>query len=252
MNPKKLLTCLVVLTLLIMLGACSREEDESIKKSPAVAESVAPVPATRDAADAPPTSTPLQGQEENIAAKPAKAAPPEILSLKLEPALIFPGTLVKALVETSDSTDQFSLAYSWERNGEPLPGEIRDELDTTGLNKGDVITVLVTPFLGEVKWESTRSHPVVVLNRPPEITSLPTPTVKEGIFTYAVTASDPDGDTLNFSLETPPEGMKIDAETGLINWPVPAGFSDKVQVQIVVSDGDARSFQSFDMTVSNK
>jgi len=253
MHSKNLAAYVLVFALLALLAACEGKKDETGKAPQPASERAEKLPTPADVPQAEPTPAPALGQAEDVENKAAKAAPPEILSLKLEPSLIFPGTRVKALAEASESQgNQTTLEFRWENNGEPLAGEIMDELDTSGLRKGDVITVLVTPSSGELQGEGKRSQPVVILNRPPEITSLPTPAVKDGVFTYAVTASDPDGDTLNFSLENPPQGMKIDADTGMIDWAVPAGFHDKVQVQIVVSDGDARAFQSFDMTVSNK
>lgn len=37
-------------------------------------------------------------------------------------------------------------------------------------------------------------------------------------FTYAAQALDPDGDTLEYSLDTAPQGMTIDPDTGLVTW----------------------------------
>ena len=38
------------------------------------------------------------------------------------------------------------------------------------------------------------------------------------LFSYKVVAEDPDGDTLEFSLDAAPEGMTIDSATGTISW----------------------------------
>lgn len=58
------------------------------------------------------------------------------------------------------------------------------------------------------------------LNHPPVITSTPVTTATVGQpYTYDVEASDPDaGDTPTFSLVEKPEGMTINATTGLIEW----------------------------------
>lgn len=180
-------------------------------------------------------------------------SPPAILSLKLKPTPVFVGTSVKAVVEKADpQNDPVMLDFVWEKNGEALSGEVLDELDTSGMQRGDTLTVIVTPFDGKVKGESRRSMQVVILNRPPEIISSPAPVIVEGVFTYAAKATDPDGDKLNFVLEEAPPGMKIDADSGLVEWAVPQDFNGKAQVKIVVSDGDALVFQSFNLDVSKK
>jgi hypothetical protein len=241
------------MAVLLFLGACNGEKDASVTVPPADVKSAEALPAS-DALPAAESTSEVEPQNgSGIAETPAEILPPQIISLKLEPTLVFPGTLVKAVVEASDPQDDVvTFDYSWARNGEPLADEYLDELDTSELLKGDVITALVTPVSNHVKGEGKRSRPLVILNRPPEISSEPTPEVEEGVFTYAVTAIDPDGDALKFALEEAPSGMKIAEDSGLVDWHVPPGYDGKVKVRIVVSDGDARAFQSFEMTVTNK
>ena len=40
---------------------------------------------------------------------------------------------------------------------------------------------------------------------------------------YQIVATDPDGDTLSYSLLDPPAGMVIDSSTGIINWQIKEG-----------------------------
>ena len=56
-------------------------------------------------------------------------------------------------------------------------------------------------------------------NSPPRITSTPpSGAIAGSLYRYAVTASDPDNDTLSFHLDAAPATMTIDALTGLIEW----------------------------------
>ena len=75
-----------------------------------------------------------------------------------------------------------------------------------------------------------------VANQPPEITSAaPTSATVGQAYAYTVTAIDPDGDPLAFSLSVRPDGMTIGAASGAISWiPDAAG---NVVVTVVVSDG---------------
>lgn len=237
--------------LTLCLFSCSDEQRGAVTAPQAAPQHVEP---PREGGGIPvATAGPAQGEAEEPPALSTTNSPPEILTLKMEPPQVFAGTTVKSVVEVSDpQNDPVMLDFSWEKNGEILPGEVMEELDTTGMQKGDVLTVVVTPFDGKVRGESKRSRPIVILNRPPEIISLPTPSIVEGVFTYAVKATDPDGDKLIFALEEAPHGMKMDADSGLAEWIVPKDFNGKVQVKIVVTDGDAGVFQSFDLNVSTK
>jgi len=72
-------------------------------------------------------------------------------------------------------------------------------------------------------------------NHPPIVTSSPIFTATVGVaYIYNVTATDPDGNTLTFSLTTNPPGMTINSSSGLINWtPTAAGFYN---VWVKISD----------------
>jgi len=87
-----------------------------------------------------------------------------------------------------------------------------------------------------------------LFNSSPVIESDPVTTAKEGaVYTYDVEATDPNGDTLTYSLTTSPTGMTINSNTGVITWtPAAAGSFD---VTIKVSDGSKSETQSFTLTV---
>ncbi|MFC1716758.1 putative Ig domain-containing protein, partial [Candidatus Poribacteria bacterium] len=88
-------------------------------------------------------------------------------------------------------------------------------------------------------------------NNPPEITSTPViEAAKDALYTYDVEAFDADGDVLVFSLSTSPDGMTIDASTGLITWtPLQTGNHNVV---VEVSDAhNASDTQSFAIDVSD-
>jgi len=87
-----------------------------------------------------------------------------------------------------------------------------------------------------------------LFNSSPVIESDPVTTAKEGaVYTYDVEATDPNGDTLTYSLTTSPTGMTINSNTGVITWtPAAAGSFD---VTVEVSDGSKSETQSFTLTV---
>jgi len=85
-------------------------------------------------------------------------------------------------------------------------------------------------------------------NSSPIIESDPITTAKEGAaYTYDVEATDPNGDTLTYSLTTDLDGMTINSTTGVISWTPAAAGSFEVTVE--VSDGSKSDTQSFTITV---
>jgi len=87
-----------------------------------------------------------------------------------------------------------------------------------------------------------------LLNSSPVIESDPVTTAKEGAsYTYDVKATDPNGDTLTYSLTVSPTGMTINSTTGVISWtPTAAGSFD---VTVEVSDDSKSDTQSFTIIV---
>ncbi len=87
---------------------------------------------------------------------------------------------------------------------------------------------------------------------PPIITSTPLTSATQGVaYTYTVTATDPAGSALSFSLTTAPTGMLIDAASGVISW-TPTGAqagANAVTVRVVNALGLAAT-QSFTITVN--
>ena len=87
------------------------------------------------------------------------------------------------------------------------------------------------------------------INQAPIITSIPITAVELGeTYTYDVNATDPEGDTLTYSLITKPTGMTITSATGLIKWTPKAEGNFAVVVK--VSDGVLYIIQSFTIVVS--
>ena len=87
-----------------------------------------------------------------------------------------------------------------------------------------------------------------LFNSSPVIESDPVTTAKEGVaYTYDVEATDPNGDTLTYSLTAGPTGMTINSTTGVISWTPAADGSFEVTVE--VSDGSKSETQSFTIIV---
>jgi hypothetical protein len=90
-----------------------------------------------------------------------------------------------------------------------------------------------------------------LFNSSPIIESDPVTTAKEGAeYTYDVEATDPNEDTLTYSLTVSPTGMTINSTTGIISWtPTEDQIGEENEVVVEVSDGSKSSTQSFTITV---
>ena len=94
---------------------------------------------------------------------------------------------------------------------------------------------------------------VVIENNPPFITAMTDTTIYEGdLFIRQVYASDPDGDTLTYSLTSPPSGMTINSSSGEINWTPDFDQSGEHTVTVKVEDGKGgEDTKFFSLTVIN-
>lgn len=206
----------------------------------------------------PPSSVPSKTQPVNAGEQAASAPkvvarksnhPPVITAVRLAPNIVLPGVTVHAEVKADDpDQDEISYDYAWKINGEVVAEQTSVKFDTTSLHKGDLLTVTVIPDDGKELGAPLDSNGILIQNRPPEITSLPSAGVSSGHFSYQVIAKDPDNDPLLFSLEEAPPGMTINPE-GLIQWNVPRGLQGKQQVRLIASDGSASSFQAFNLNL---
>jgi hypothetical protein len=160
--------------------------------------------------------------------------PPEIISVKFIPEIIKYGDAlgIEAVGRDVDG-DSITFSYEWTVNWEPAGNGKSIE---TVLKRGDKVRVKVTPFDGEANGHS------VILNR--EIANWPPVIIEHkefssdgSVYTYQVKASDPDGDTLTYSVESPTNGLTIDSSTGLLKWVAPPDFKGDKNITVVVTDG---------------
>lgn len=88
-------------------------------------------------------------------------------------------------------------------------------------------------------------------NQPPVITSSAPTTATEGqLYSYQAAGSDPNGDTLTWSLTTKPTGMTVSSSTGLVQWTPSSSQVGSHSVTLQVSDGTVSASQSWTITVS--
>ncbi len=91
-------------------------------------------------------------------------------------------------------------------------------------------------------------------NHAPVITSTPviTSVNEKTLYTYQVTATDSDGDSLTYSLTQKPSWLSINSNTGLITGTAPEVYYNKYYtIKVKVSDGEDYDTQTYVLTVKN-
>ncbi len=160
--------------------------------------------------------------------------PPEIVNVKLLPEIIRQGDTIKIEAVGNDiDGDAVTMLYEWTRNGKHAG---REQGMEGQLKRDDLITIRVTPYDGEAYGRSAMFNRKIG-NSPPVISEHNEFKFDRNVYTYQVMATDPDNDELTFTLATDLDGMTISPTTGLLTWQVPADFTGKKNVTVVVKDG---------------
>jgi hypothetical protein len=93
-------------------------------------------------------------------------------------------------------------------------------------------------------------EPAPVTNTAPTINPIANQTATVGqAFSLPVQASDAEGDALTFSLTAAPASMSINSASGVIAWTPANGQEGSHSVTVQVSDGQASTTASFNVTV---
>ena len=89
---------------------------------------------------------------------------------------------------------------------------------------------------------------VIDNNQPPVIAVGGMPNAEGSIpYQYQISASDPDGDALTYSLAIAPEGMTVNETTGVINWVPSANYNNEQEwLRIVVTDAQGLTAEKSD------
>ena len=159
---------------------------------------------------------------------------PGISSVKIMPEVFKSGDTLYVDAKGSDPDgDSVELTYEWSRNGEPAGS---GKQINGPVKRGDKVDIKITPFDGEAYGQPAVLHREI-LNFPPVIVEHKTFHLDRLLYTYQITATDPDGDTLAYSLRSAPSGMTVNPSTGLVKWNVPPNFRGKASFVVSVTDG---------------
>jgi RHS repeat-associated protein len=133
-----------------------------------------------------------------------------------------------------------SLTYSLGRrpNGMTIDATGKVEWTPTQVGSYD-IDVSVTDNQGATTTQTYRLEVgSTAINHAPNITSTPGFVANVGsAYQYQIEANDPDGQTLRYQLLESPQGMTIDAASGLLSWTTPVNGNYQVVLAVFDSEG---------------
>jgi len=179
----------------------------------------------------------VEGAPLQSAASTVVNTPPIVSSLAVEYDLEIQGRQVLAKADVLDPDhDQVTLTYRWMQNGKVLQEGESDRIEAVGLTAKVPLQVEVTATDGASNGATTVTQQFQMSNSLPTIVSQPPTATKDGAYTYIVQATDADGDTLAYRLETGPPGMAIDSKTGHITWTPSPEAKGTFSVRIVATD----------------
>ncbi|AFY50369.1 RHS repeat-associated core domain protein [Nostoc sp. PCC 7524] len=110
-----------------------------------------------------------------------------------------------------------------------------------------------TTDAGGLGYEQIFSISITNVNEAPVIEAIATQNINEQtLFTLTVKASDPESDTLIYTLDaSAPPGVSLDSTTGVLTWtPLETQGPGSYPITIRVTDGQLTTFQSFTVNVA--
>ncbi len=174
---------------------------------------------------------------------------PQITQLTIEPSEAYSVDSLRAVPVLKRPVKTVSVQYKWYVDGDLVPGEETNLLPYTYFKRGDKVYCRAIATQEKYQSEEMESPTIEIKNSNPVIDLISAGSFAvPGHFQYQITASDPDGDTLNYQLVSPLNlGIIVNERTGVLEWDIPAprhsesanSFSSSTNVDIVFQVRDS-------------
>lgn len=164
-----------------------------------------------------------------------------------------PGQTAATVTLSGSGSDSDGTIASYTWSGNPPPSAVAAPSVTLGVGTY-TFSLVVTDNQGAASAPSSVTVTVnPAPNRMPAITTTSLPSALAGQqYLFTVSATDPDNDTLVYTLVSGPSGMTINSASGGLSWSPTVATSGSSQVSISVSDGRGGSdSKQFTLNVSN-
>ena len=165
----------------------------------------------------------------------ARSRSVQIEGVTLEPGSPVTGDYLKAVVVASSGGENGKpFSYCWKVNGQTVQ-ESPSEVLNSSIKRGDFVEVEVRSG-GSDGPGNLVSRCATVCNAPPDLSLSGQKMGEDGQYEARVEATDPERDTVSFSLKSGPPGMSVDSKTGKIFWAMGAEGQGTFSVQVAAKD----------------
>ena len=169
------------------------------------------------------------------------AAIPAISSIEILPENPSRSSLLETVVKFAQP-ETAEVRYRWMKNGKEIMGVTESTLGQDSFQKGDAITVEVTPYVDKMQGKPFPSKPVVIANSPPVLRSFaiePTPAHSKDELTALLDVFDADGEYIRTSYQWKKGKEDIPGATGSTLSTDYFKKGDRIGCQARVSDGES-------------
>lgn len=185
---------------------------------------------------------------------PIHNATPRTIEVALDRPLdsLHAGVDLTAMPKGDDADgDNISWDYQWIRNDEEIPGESLAVLRGDRYQRGDRVTVRVTPSDAFERGAPYTPSAVTIPNGAPEFVSRPPGWSGGAEYIYQVQAVDPDGDPVHYQLVKAPDGLVLEPATQTIRWSLIGAPPGRHAIEVQIDDGQgATASQPFELDLS--
>lgn len=180
--------------------------------------------------------------------------PPTVRQVSLKNSYIYRGIDIELVASGEDvDGDEVSFQYKWFRNNNPIDGIDGPTLPGDYFSRGDQISFQVIPFDGVETGVPYEGTAITIPNAPPVFVSTPPLHFLSETYRYQAQAQDSDGDEVAYTLENPPQGMKINSKTGQIDWPLADLPAGEYRISIVADDTfGQKGYQEYSLNMSRQ
>jgi hypothetical protein len=183
--------------------------------------------------------------------------PPEIASIRFEPADVKPGKLVNVRVAASDpDREPIELGYTWKINGRGTPSSGSTFDIPSNLRRGDRIEVSIIASDGKANSEPAVQTALIGNSAPAiqeiNINVLGNEGTNLGQLVADPVAQDPDDDEISFRYSWIVNGKRMEGESAELER-APLKRGDEIQLVVLATDGEAESapLKSAPFTIEN-